>query len=105
MAAKLKKGDRVMVLTGRDKGKTGEIVSVLPKDARAIVRGVNMVKLHRRATRESASGVFEREAAIALSNLAMIDPKSGRPTRVGFRILESGKKVRYAKRSGEILDR
>lgn len=105
MAAKLKKGDRVIVLTGRDKGKTGEILVMRPADRRAVVRGVNIVKVHKGASREAPSGIIEREAAIAISNLAIVGPKTGGPTRVGFRFLENGKKVRYAKRSGEVLDR
>ncbi|WP_135469644.1 50S ribosomal protein L24 [Crenalkalicoccus roseus] len=106
MAAKIRKGDRVQVLVGRDKGKRGEVIAVMPKEERALVRGVNMVKRHQKPTGLGRpGGILEKEAPIHLSNLALIDPKSDRPTRVGFRILEDGTKVRVAKASGEVLDR
>ncbi|MCB4821206.1 50S ribosomal protein L24 [Roseicella aerolata] len=105
MAAKIKKGDRVQVLTGRDKGKRGEVIAVNPTENRALVQGVNMVKRHRKPQgMNQPGGIQEKEAPIHLSNLALIDPKSDKPTRVGFRLLEDGKKVRVAKPSGEVLD-
>ncbi|MCW8086438.1 50S ribosomal protein L24 [Sabulicella glaciei] len=106
MAAKIKKGDRVQVLTGRDKGKRGEVLRVLPTENRAFVQGVNLVKKHTKQTRVGETGgIVSKEAGINLSNLALIDPKTDKPTRVGFRVLEDGKKVRVAKASGEVLDR
>ena len=107
MAAKfkIKKGDTVVVRTGKDKGKTGEILKVLPKDNRALVTGVNMVKRHTRATQTSAGGIIEKEASIHVSNIAHIDPKDDKPTRVGIKSLKDGRKVRYAKRSGEVIDK
>ena len=104
MAAKIKKGDRVVVLAGRDKGRSGEVVRVQPKEARAIVRGVNMVKRHQKQTAKVEGGIIAKEASIHLSNLAIADPKNGKPTRVGFKILTDGRKVRFAKRSGELID-
>ncbi|MGY6569610.1 MAG: 50S ribosomal protein L24 [Salinarimonas sp.] len=104
MAAKLKKGDRVVVLTGRDKGKTGEIVKVIPAEGRALVRGVNQVKRHQRQTASQEAGIITKEAPLQISNLAYADPKDGKPTRVGFKILEDGRKVRFAKRSGDLID-
>jgi large subunit ribosomal protein L24 len=103
MAAKLKKGDKVVVLTGRDKGKQGEITSVSPKDGRAVVSGVNTVIRHTRQSQTSKGGRIPKEAPIQLSNLALVDPKTGEPTRVGFRIVD-GVKVRFAKKSGEVID-
>ncbi len=104
MKMKMKKGDRVMVITGRDKGKTGEILRMFPDDNRAIVQGVNMIKRHTRQTQTVAGGIIEKEASIHLSNLGHVDPGSDKPTRVGYRLLKDGKKVRYAKRSGEVID-
>ncbi|MEM6489883.1 MAG: 50S ribosomal protein L24 [Pseudomonadota bacterium] len=104
MAAKLKKGDRVIVLTGRDKGKEGEITQVMPKDGRALVAGVNMVTRHTKQTAQSQGGRVQKEAPIQLSNLALKDPKTGEATRVGFLIREDGSKVRVAKKSGEVID-
>ncbi len=104
MAAKIRKGDRVMVIAGRDKGKIGEVLKVLPKENRAIVQGVNVVKRHTRPTQDQPGGIVEKEAPIHVSNLAHIDPKDNRPTRVGFKVLDDGRKVRYAKRSGEVID-
>ena len=103
MAAKLKKGDQVVVLTGRDKGKTGEILKVMPTEGRAVVGGVNMVTRHTKQTQNNQGGRIAKEAAIAISNIAMQDPKDGGATRVGFR-MEDGKKVRFAKKSGETID-
>ena len=104
MAAKIKKGDKVVVLTGRDSGKSGEVVEVMPKDNRAIVRGVNLVKRHTRQSMNEEGGIKTKEAPIHLSNIAIADPKDGKPTRVGFKILEDGRKVRVAKRSGGLID-
>jgi large subunit ribosomal protein L24 len=102
-AQKIKKGDNVIVLTGRDRGKHGEVIEVRPREGRALVRGVNMVRRHQRQTAQDEGGIISKEAAIDLSNLAIEDPKDGKPTRVGFKFLEDGKKVRYAKRSGEVI--
>jgi large subunit ribosomal protein L24 len=107
MAAKIRKGDKVIVLTGRDKGRTGEVVEVRPADARAIVRGVNMVKRHQRQTAQQEGGIISKESTIHLSNLAVADPKDGKPTRIGFKFVGEGddrKKVRVAKRSGVEID-
>lgn len=104
MAAKIKKGDKVVVLAGRDKGRTGEVLQVLPKEERALVRGVNIVKRHQRQTAQSEGGIISKEAPIHLSNIAVADPKDGKPTRVGFEVLDDGRKVRVAKRSGERID-
>ncbi|MDN3565200.1 50S ribosomal protein L24 [Paeniroseomonas aquatica] len=105
MAAKIRKGDRVQILTGRDKGKSGEVLAVNPTEKRALVQGVNVVKRHQKPRGMNApGGIQEKEAPIHLSNLALLDPKSGKPTRVGFRVLDDGKKVRVARPSGEVLD-
>lgn len=104
MAAKVKKGDRVVVLTGREKGKTGTVTRVLPKEDRVYVEGVNLVKRHQAPRPGNPGGVIEKEAALHISNVAIADPKDGAPTRVGFKILEDGRKVRVAKRSGEVID-
>ncbi len=103
-AAKIKKGDQVIVLAGRDKGKKGEVFQVMPKEGRALVRGVNMVRRHQRQTAQQEGGIISKEAAIHLSNLALEDPKDGKPTRVGFKVLADGRKVRFAKRSGEVIE-
>jgi large subunit ribosomal protein L24 len=103
MAAKIKKGDQVVVLAGRDKGKRGQVLEVIPKEGRAVVRGVNIVRRHQRQTASEQGGIVPKEAAIQLSNLAVEDPKDGKPTRVGFKVDEQGKKVRFSKRSGEII--
>jgi large subunit ribosomal protein L24 len=100
-AAKIRKGDAVIVTTGRDKGKRGEVFQVMPKEARALVRGVNIVRRHQRQSATQEGGIISKEAPIHLSNLALEDPKDGKPTRVGFRRLDDGRKVRFAKRSGE----
>ena len=105
MAAKVKKGDQVVVLTGRSKGKTGEVLKVLAKEHRVIVQGVNVVKRHTRPGPATAGGIVEQEAAIDVSNIAHVDPKDGKATRVGFKVLDDGRKVRFAKRSGEVIDR
>ncbi len=104
MAAKLRKGDKVVVVAGKDKGKRGEITRVLTKDDRALVQGVNLVKRHNRPTQVSAGGIETKEAPVQLSNLMIEDPKDGAPTRVGFKTLEDGRKVRFAKKSGEMID-
>ncbi|MDX2101459.1 MAG: 50S ribosomal protein L24 [Alphaproteobacteria bacterium] len=101
---KIKKGDTVVVITGRDKGKTGEVFEVMPSENRVKVRGVNIVKRHTRATQMQAGGIVEKEAPIHVSNVAHIDPKTKEPTRVGFKFLADGRKVRFAKRSGEAID-
>jgi large subunit ribosomal protein L24 len=107
MAAKIRKGDKVIVLTGRDKGRTGEVVEVRPADARAIVRGINMVKRHQRQSAQQEGGIISKESTIHLSNLAVADPKDGKPTRIGFKFVGEGddrRKVRVAKRSGVEID-
>ncbi|KQP63212.1 50S ribosomal protein L24 [Methylobacterium sp. Leaf112] len=103
MAAKVKKGDTVVVLNGRDKGRSGEVTQVLPKEDRAFVRGINLVKKHQKQTQNQEGGIVSKEAAIQLSNLALQDA-NGKPTRVGFRILEDGRKVRFAKTTGDQID-
>ena len=102
-AAKIKKGDNVIVLAGRDKGKRGEVFQVMPKEERALVRGVNMVRRHQKQSAQDQGGIVSKEATIHLSNLALEDPKDGKPTRIGFKTLEDGRKVRIAKRSGEVI--
>ena len=104
MAAKIRKGDRVVVLNGKDKGRTGDVLKVFPEKARAIVQGVNVAKRHQRQTAQSEGGIVSKELPVHLSNLALEDPKDGKPTRVGFKTLEDGRKVRVAKRSGEVID-
>ena len=101
---KIRKGDRVTVITGRDKGKKGEVVRVLRKENRVLVQGVNMVKRHQGPTQAGAGGIIDKEAPLHISNVALIDPKTDRPTRVGYRLEEGGRKVRVAKRSGEAID-
>ena len=101
---KIKKGDRVVVTTGKERGKTGEVVRVLREDSRVLVQGVNMVKRHTRPSQASSGGIVEKEAPLHISNVAHIDPKSDKPTRVGFRTTDDGRKVRFAKRSGEPID-
>ncbi|MCM0751407.1 50S ribosomal protein L24 [Brucella pseudogrignonensis] len=99
---KIRKGDSVVVLSGKDKGRTGEVLQVMPKDDKAVVRGINVVKRHQRQTQTQEAGIISKEAPIHLSNPAVADPKDGKPTRVGFRV-EDGKKVRVAKRSGAVI--
>jgi large subunit ribosomal protein L24 len=103
MAAKLKKGDKVVVLTGRDKGRQGEVLSILPAENRALVSGINIVKRHTRQTAQQEGGIIQKSLPIQISNLAIRDPKDGKPTRVGFKMVGE-KKVRFAKRSGEVID-
>ena len=104
MAAKIKKGDQVVVLTGRDKGRSGEVIKVMPKESRAVVRGINVATRHQRQSAAQEGGLIRKETPIHLSNLALKDPESGKPTRVGFKILDDGRKVRVAKRSGETIN-
>ena len=99
---KIRKGDKVVVLTGKDKGRTGEVIQVMPKEDRAVVRGVNMVKRHQRQTQSQEAGIINKEASIHLSNVAIV-AKDGKPTRVGFSVVD-GKKVRVAKRTGDVID-
>jgi len=104
---KIKKGDNVVVLAGKDEGQTGKVVQVMPKEDRAVVQGVNMVKRHQRQSASQEAGIISKEAPIHLSNLSVADPKDGKPTRVGFKVVgegENAKKVRFAKRSGEQID-
>ena len=104
MAAKIRKGDRVIVTAGRDKGKRGEVRHVMPDDGRAIVAGVNLVRRHTRQTAQTEGGIISKESTIHLSNLAIVDPKTNKPTRVGFKVLDDGRKVRVAKGSGDLID-
>lgn len=104
MAAKIKKGDTVVVLTGRDKGKSGEVIQILPADNKALVRGINMVRRHQKQTQTQEAGIVSKEAPIHLSNVALADPKDGKPTRVGFKVQDDGTKVRVARRSGDLID-
>jgi len=104
MAAKIRKGDKVIVLTGRDKGRTGEVIEVRPTESRALVRGVNLVKRHQKQSATQEGGIISKEAPVHLSNIAVADPKDGKPTRVGFKIHADGRKVRIAKRSGVEID-
>ena len=107
MAAKIRKGDKVVVLSGRDKGRSGEVYEVRPDDGTALVRGINMVKRHQKQTQAQEGGIISKEAPIHLSNLALVDPKDDKPTRVGFKFVGTGddrKKVRFAKRSGVEID-
>ena len=107
MAAKIRKGDKVVVLAGRDKGRTGEVISVHPTETRALVRGVNMVKRHQKQTAQQEGGIISKEATIHLSNLSLLDPKDNKPTRVGFKYVGEGidrKKVRVSRRSGVEID-
>ncbi len=104
MAAKIKKGDKVIVLAGKDKGRTGEVTKMVTETGRAFVGGVNMVKRHTKPTQADPGGIKDIEASLNLSNLAIVDPKTGEATRVGFKFLEDGKKVRFAKKSGEVID-
>jgi large subunit ribosomal protein L24 len=101
---KIRKGDKVVVTTGREKGRRGEVIKVIRAERRAVVSGLNMVRRHTRPAAGQQGGIIEKEAPIHLSNLALQDPKDGKPTRVGYRILEDGRKVRFAKRSGEVID-
>ncbi|MBN9670957.1 50S ribosomal protein L24 [Roseibium aggregatum] len=104
MAAKIKKGDTVVVLTGRDKGRSGEVIQLMPADNKALVRGINMVQRHQKQTQTQEAGIVSKEAPIHLSNVALADPKDGKATRVGFKVQDDGTKVRVAKRSGDLID-
>ena len=107
MAAKIRKGDKVVLLAGRDKGRTGEVIEVRPGQGRALVRGVNIVKRHQKQTAQQEGGIISKESSVHLSNLALADPKDGKPTRVGFKFVGEGdarRKVRIAKRSGVEID-
>ena len=103
MAMKIKKGDKVIVITGRDKGKTGEVTKSMPKENKVIVSGVNMVKRHQKPTQENAGGIVSKEAPIHISNVAIVDPKTGKASRMGTKTLDDGRKVRVAKKSGEVI--
>ena len=102
---KIRKGDRVVVITGRNKGKTGEVLRVIRDKDRVLVQGVNMVKRHAAPSQASPGGIIEKEAPLHISNVAHIDPKTSEPTRVGFKVVEGERKVRFARRSGEVIDR
>jgi large subunit ribosomal protein L24 len=104
MPAKIKKGDRVIVTAGRDKGKKGEVLKVLGEESRALVSGVNMVKRHQRQTQKVQGGIVSKESPVHLSNIAHVDPKDGTATRIGWKELNDGRKVRFAKKSGEVID-
>lgn len=104
MGVKIRKGDRVIVTTGRDKGKKGEVMKLFLKEERALVSGVNVVKRHQRQTQKLQGGIVNKESPVHLSNLAHVDPKTGGATRIGFKLLADGRKVRFAKKSGEVID-
>jgi large subunit ribosomal protein L24 len=104
MPAKIKKGDKVIVIAGRDKGKSGEVLRVYPSDERVLVAGVNLVKRHQKQSARTQGGIVSKETPLSFSKVAHIDPKNGGPTRIGFKVLEDGRKVRFAKKSGEVLD-
>lgn len=103
MTMKIKKGDQVIVITGRDKGKTGEVTKAMPKESKVLVSGINLVKRHTKPTQENAGGIISKEAPIHVSNVALIDPKSGKATRVWIKVEKDGSKVRVAKKSGEVI--
>ena len=105
MAARIRKGDKVVVLAGKSKGVEGEVLKVLPDANRVVVQGAQMIKRHNKPSARGAGGIDNREAPLHVSNIAHLDPQDGKPTRIGFKFLEDGRKVRYAKRSGEIIDR
>ena len=102
---KIKKGDQVIVVAGKDKGKTGEVLKVMPKDRKVLVQGINVVKKHQKPTQYAPGGIIEKSMPIDISNVALADPKDKKPTRVGVKVLSDGRKVRVAKRSGEIIDK
>ena len=104
MAAKIRKGDTVVVITGRDKGKSGEVIRMLPTESRAVVRGVNIARRHQKQTAREQGGIITKEMPIHISNIALANPGDGKPTRVGFRQAPDGRKVRFAKRSGDLVD-
>ena len=102
---KIRKGDNVVVISGRDKGKTGEVLRVLPAEARVVVQGINIARRHTRPRMGDPGGIVEKELTIHISNVAHIDPRSREPTRIGYKHLTDGRKVRFARRSGEVIDR
>ena len=102
---KIKKGDNVVVISGRDKGRTGEVLRVFPTDQRVIVQGVNIARRHTKPRMGEPGGIVEKELTLHISNVAHVDPSSGKPTRVGYKVLGDGRKVRFARRSGEVIDR
>ena len=104
MAAKIRKGDRVILMTGRDKGKKGEVLKVMTEENRVLVSGINMIKRHTKQSAREQGGIVTKEAAVHISNVAHVDPKTGEATRVGFKNLADGRKVRFAKKSGEVID-
>ena len=104
MTKKIRKGDNVIVLTGADKGKTGDVLRVFPKEQRVIVQGTNLVKRHNQPSANNPGGIDEKEAPIHVSNVAIVDPETGKPTKIGFKVLEDKRKVRIARRSGEMID-
>ncbi len=105
MAARIRKGDRVMVITGADKGKRGEVLTVMPKAERAVVQGVNIAKRHTKPSgMGQPGGIVEKEATIHLSNIALLDPKTDKPTKVGFRVLDDGRKVRVNRATGDVIE-
>jgi large subunit ribosomal protein L24 len=102
---KIKKGDNVVVISGRDKGRTGEVLRVLPAERRLVVQGVHVARRHSKPRMGDPGGIVDKELTIDVSNVAHIDPQSGKPTRIGFKTLEGGRKVRFARRSGEVIDK
>jgi large subunit ribosomal protein L24 len=104
MSAKIKKGDKVVVITGKDKGMKSIVLAVFPKERRALVQGVNMIKRHTKPSKTTTGGIVSRESRIDLSNILIEDPKTGRPSRVGFKMLDNGNKIRISKASGETID-
>ncbi|HZX88533.1 MAG TPA: 50S ribosomal protein L24 [Reyranella sp.] len=102
---KIRKGDRVKIIAGRSKGKVGDVLRVIAADERVVVSGVNVIKRHTKPSRTEQGGIIEREAAIHVSNVALLDPKTEKPTKIGFKFLEDGRKVRFARGSGETIDR
>jgi len=104
MSMKIKKGDKVIVITGKDKGKTGEVIKAMPKESKVIVAGINLVKRHQKPSQENAGGIISKEMPIHVSNVALVDPKTGKATRVAMRVEDGGRKVRVAKRSGDVID-
>ena len=104
MSMKIKKGDKVIVITGKDKGKTGEVIKAMPKENKVVVAGINLVKRHQKPSQENAGGIISKEMPIHVSNVALVDPKTGKATRVAMRVEDGGRKVRVAKRSGDVID-
>ncbi|HEY3910522.1 MAG TPA: 50S ribosomal protein L24 [Stellaceae bacterium] len=102
---KIKKGDSVVVICGRDKGRTGEVLRVFPTERRVLVQGVNIARRHTKPRMGEPGGIIEKELTLHISNVAHVDPGSGKPTRIGYRVLNDGRKVRVARRSGEVIDR